>query len=198
VPVRSGTQTFGVEVTDWYAPPGTFPLRPQGTPITTIVAAESAATPPPSDDKPPALPNPDTANLSPESVIGRLYDAINRRDFAFAYALWSRYGAASGQSYTEFKSGYATTDHVTIHTKSGPIEGAAGSSYGCVPIVLLAVETNSTTRTFAGAYLLRRSNGMPGGDSNWRIERATMKVLDHIVQPGSEEASQLLDTATCP
>jgi hypothetical protein len=183
-------------VTDWYAPPGTFPPRPPGTPITTIAATEPSPTPAPIADTP-ALPNPDTAGITPEAVIIALYDAINRGDFLYAYALWARNGAASGQSYAEFVAGYATTDHVMIATKSGSIQGAAGSSYGCVPIVLMAYEKDGSTRSFAGSYLLRRSNVVPGGDPNWRIERASVRVLDHIVVPENEESTELLNTATC-
>jgi hypothetical protein len=201
-----------VQVTDWYAPPGTFPPRPPGTPITTTVATVPVATetavavptapptqpPPPAVDTP-ALPNPDTANMTPEEVIEALYNAINRRDFPYAYALWANNGAASGKSYAEFVAGYATTDNVTIHTKSRWTQGLAGTSLGCVSIVLLAVETNGINRSFAGAYLLRRSNvTTPGGDPNWRIIRDTVEALNYIVNPGSQESTELLDAATCP
>jgi len=136
--------------------------------------------------------------MAPEEVIGALYAAINRRDFAYAYALWADRGAASGQSYADFAAGYTTTDHVAIGTKRRYIQGAAGSSYGCVAIVLLAAERDGTTRSFAGTYLLRRSNVVPGGDPNWRIVRARIGQLDHIVMPEGDEAAALLDAAACP
>jgi hypothetical protein len=169
----------------------------QAPPTETATVAPEPTQAPPAENTP-ELPNPDTAAMTPEAVIGALYDAINRRDFPYAYALWGDNGAASGQTYAEFEAGYATTDSVAIRTKARGIQGAAGTSYGCVSIVLLAKETDGATHSFAGAYLLSRSNVVPGGDPNWRIRRAAIQPLDHIVMPDSEEATALLDTAACP
>src|SRR5690606_16764030 len=80
---------------------------------------------------------------SPEQaadVIRRYYEAIAAGEHERAYRLWSDNGAASGQSLDEFARGYAQTSSVQaeVGAPSAP-EGAAGSVYVKVPVVVRAV-----------------------------------------------------------
>lgn len=71
------------------------------------------------------------------------YDAINRRDFATA---WSLGGSriAGGGGYTKYVNGFATTswDTLTVTDVRGNV----------VSVVLSAVQTDGSTRTFSGTY----------------------------------------------
>jgi hypothetical protein len=100
--------------------------------------------------QPPAYVAPvDTAEA--RTVIA-YYDAINRRDFATA---WSLGGSriAGGGGYAKYVNGFATTswDTVTVTDVRG----------GTVSIVLSAVQTDGSTRTFSGTYTI--SGGVIAG-----------------------------------
>jgi len=47
-------------------------------------------------------------------VIRHYYDAINRKDYKSADADWAGQGAASGQSFEQFKKGFANTASVNV------------------------------------------------------------------------------------
>jgi hypothetical protein len=47
-------------------------------------------------------------------VIRDYYQAINDRDFERAYHEWGDNGAASNQSFDQFRQGYDQTDHVVV------------------------------------------------------------------------------------
>ncbi|MFJ7216279.1 hypothetical protein [Amycolatopsis sp. NPDC098790] len=83
------------------------------------------------------------AETSEARTVVAYYDAINRRDFATA---WSLGGSrlAGGGSYAKYVNGFATTSWDTL-----TVTGVRGST---VSVVLSAVQTDGSTRTFAGTY----------------------------------------------
>jgi hypothetical protein len=115
---------------------------------------------------------------SAAEVIVRYYDAIQRRDFAAAFALWSDGGRASGQSRDAFAAGFAQTTRVSA-TIAGPVsvEGAAGSQYATVPVDVDATLVNGTAQHFAGSYVVRRSmvDGATAEQRQWRIYSAAIR-----------------------
>ncbi|MFB2895867.1 hypothetical protein ACE1CI_23405 [Aerosakkonemataceae cyanobacterium BLCC-F50] len=102
-------------------------------------------------------------------VIRHYYDAINRKDYKSAYADWAGRGAASGQSFEEFKKGFANTTSVKVNIgQPGSINGAAGSLYIEIPVNITATTVNRTTQRFAGNYTLKRINDVPGSTPEQR------------------------------
>jgi hypothetical protein len=116
---------------------------------------------------------------APADAIRAYYAAIDAGDFAKAYRLWAREGQASGQSYAEFRQGFAATRSTQV-TITGLVtsEGAAGSIYATVPVEVNAVLRDGTRQRFVGQYVLRRVNDVPGAREeqlNWHIESASLE-----------------------
>ncbi|WIY06346.1 hypothetical protein QRX60_21780 [Amycolatopsis mongoliensis] len=125
-----GTPVVGVPV-PVAAPPAT----------STTVVAVPAAPQTVYVQQPPAYVAPgDTAEAR---TVVAYYDAINRRDFATA---WSLGGSriAGGGGYTRYVDGFATTSWDTV-----TVTDVRGST---VSVVLSAVQTDGSTRTFSGTY----------------------------------------------
>ncbi len=112
-------------------------------------------------------------------MIRRYYEAITAGEHERAYRLWSNNGAASGQSLEEFRRGYAQTETVQadVGAPSEP-EGAAGSVYVKVPVVVRAVTASGEQQHFEGTYTLRRSNvdGATAEQRAWRIYDAAISA----------------------
>ncbi|MGH7570345.1 MAG: hypothetical protein ACREMK_00690 [Gemmatimonadota bacterium] len=111
------------------------------------------------------------------AVVEEYYAAIAAGDFTRAYALWADDGRASGQTFDEFRGGYAETDSVAARVGSpGRIEGAAGSRYVTVPVVVRARMTRGGLQCFEGSYTLRRSvvTGATPDQRHWRVYSGDM------------------------
>ena len=114
-------------------------------------------------------------------VIRRYYAAIATRDYPRAYALWSGGGSASGQTLEEFAAGFAETASVEVDIgRPGRIEGAAGSRFVEVPVVVRAVTTAGEAQRFEGTYTLRRSvvDGATAEQRSWRIHAAELRRVE--------------------
>ena len=116
---------------------------------------------------------------SPDDAIRVYYAALDAGEFARAYRLWGREGEASGQSYAQFRQGFAAT-RATEVTITGPVEseGAAGSIYATVPVDVSATLKDGARQHFTGRYVLRRVNNVPGASEeqlNWHIESASLE-----------------------
>lgn len=102
-------------------------------------------------------------------VIRHYYNAINRKDYRSAYADWANNGAASNQSFEQFRRGFANTASVNVVIgKPGRIDGAAGSLYVEIPVTITAKTVNGQTQHFTGSYTLRRINDVPGSTPEQR------------------------------
>ena len=86
---------------------------------------------------------------TPAAVVESLYNAINRHEYLRAYSYFAsdRIG-----DYEMFKAGYADTDHVDLHLAPPQTEGAAGTTYTMLPVVIRATRTDGTQSIFAGCY----------------------------------------------
>lgn len=108
------------------------------------------------------------------------FDAIDSGDYATAYALWSDGGQASGQSFQEFRDGFADTESVVVEIgEPGRVEPAAGSRYVEIPVAVIATLTDGTTQRFEGAYVLRRAvvDGATADQRAWRIYSADVEQV---------------------
>ncbi|HEX6308494.1 MAG TPA: hypothetical protein VFZ69_09925 [Longimicrobiales bacterium] len=132
--------------------------------------APSSGTPPAPADSPSAPGDP-----SPTAVIQAYYDAIEARDYRLAWQLWGDGGAASGQGYDEFASGFAETASVQVEIgRPGGIDAAAGSRFVRVPVVIRATTRAGERQRFEGSYTLRRSvvDGATPAQQQWHIYSA--------------------------
>lgn len=132
-------------------------------------------------DEAAAVSNAETAPAAARDVVRRYYAAIDRRDYGTAYALWDGEGRASGQSAADFAAGFAQTGSTRV-SAGAPVnsQGAAGSVYVEVPVEVDARLRDGTRQRFAGRYLLRRVNDVPGATAEqlrWHLYRATLRPL---------------------
>ena len=113
----------------------------------------------------------------PSGVVRRYYAAIDSRRYEDAYAFWSDSGRASGKTANAFAAGFAqtATTRVTIGD-SVHIEGAAGSQYATVPVVVDATLRSGEQQRFTGEYVLRRAiaDGASVEQRKWRIYSARL------------------------
>src|SRR5262245_30180365 len=137
----------------------------------------------------PAQPPAEVAD--PLALLRSYYTAINSRDFPRAYTYWSNNGVASQQPFAQFSQGFATTDHVIIDAGQPQVNGAAGSAYAEVPVVIVATQQDGSQQTFCGSYMLRRLNVPPFDQFGWRIYQASVTASGNV-EPGSAEAQRLL------
>lgn len=113
-------------------------------------------------------------------VVIDYYAAIDARDYAKSYALWSNNGAASGQSYEHFSGGYANTRSVKASVgEPSDEEGAAGSRFIRVPVELKAIQRDGSERSYRGHFILRAvmADGASEEQRHWHLASAEMQRL---------------------
>lgn len=155
------------------APDRTVADTPAVVPATTMPAQEAATQTDQagSDEATPA---------AARRVVIDYYTAIDARDYAKAYALWSDNGAASGQSYEHFSGGYANTRSVQASVgEPFDEEGAAGSRYIQVPVELKALQQDGSERAYRGRFTLRAvmADGASEEQRHWHLASAEMQRL---------------------
>jgi SnoaL-like domain len=153
---------------------------------------------------PSSAPAPTTAPLPPESapttqplagltestaavqVVLDYYHAIAQKHYDQAYGLWSEGGAASGQTRSEFKQGYANTAGLSVLLDRATVSGDAVT----VPITILSVLNQSDQtqqpQRFTGTYTLRQDAG------GWRIASANIAEGDASAEPPASTGDALL------
>lgn len=91
----------------------------------------------------------------PAALVRSLYNAIDRGEFARAYSYFATPPAADLETYAQ---GYATTQGVDLTVGTPSEEGAAGSIYYRLPVVITAFQEGGAQAVFAGCYTLRMVN----------------------------------------
>jgi hypothetical protein len=118
-------------------------------------------------------------SLTPAQLIRRYYAAIQSGKYDSAYSLWGASGQASGHTRDSFAAGFAKTRDVrAVVSDSVPLEGAAGSQYATVPVVVDATLRDGTRQHFEGSYTLRRTmvDGATPEQRRWHIYSADLKA----------------------
>ena len=113
------------------------------------------------------------------AVVRNYYAAINDRDYAQAWSLWSDGGHASGQTLPQFVDGFANTAHADAEIGApGDVEGAAGSRFVQVPVTLEATARDGSVQRYVGTYTLRRVvvDGATPDQQAWHIASATLRA----------------------
>jgi hypothetical protein len=132
-----------------------------------------------------APPAPDAGAAEPiaadaVALVRDYYAAINARDYARAYALWSDGGQASGQTPQQFADGFAGTQAVSAEIGApGRQDAGAGQRYIEVPVALRATQADGSVRRFAGSYVLHRTvvDGASAEQRGWRIRSADLREV---------------------
>ncbi|MEA5079049.1 MAG: hypothetical protein VB013_10815 [Anaerolineaceae bacterium] len=91
---------------------------------------------------------------TPAGLVISYANAINRHEYIRAYSYWSNPGKTFG-TLDAFTTSYETTDHVTVLLGEVSSEGAAGSVYSTIPVVLTESLTDGSTKRMANCYVLR-------------------------------------------
>jgi hypothetical protein len=117
-------------------------------------------------------------SVTPAQLVLQYYDAIQARKYDAAYSLWGQSGQASGKNRAAFAAGFAQTMQVRATVSdSVQIEGAAGSQYATVPVMVDATLRDGTRQHFEGTYTLRRAmvDGATPEQRRWHIYSADLK-----------------------
>ena len=112
-------------------------------------------------------------------LIRNYYRWINQKKYAGAFGIWEKRedgNAANGQSFEKFENGFSDTASVSVEIgEPGEIEGAAGSNYIEIPVVISAKTKLGQTQKFAGTYTMRSSN--MADDKSWYIYSAKVRKV---------------------
>ena len=111
-------------------------------------------------------------------LVRDYYAAINARDYASAYALWSDSGAASHQSPQQFAGGFADTTGTSVEIGTpGDEDAGAGQRYIEVPVTVVATHADGSRHRYVGSYLLHRTvvDGASAEQHAWRIDSAKLR-----------------------
>lgn len=112
-------------------------------------------------------------------LIRNYYRWINQKKYQGAFNIWEKGedgNAVNGQSFEKFESGFSDTASVSVEIGApGEIEGAAGSNYIQIPVVISATSTDGSQQKFAGSYTMRSSNMTD--DKSWYINSARVWKL---------------------
>ena len=173
LPVPAGTPRSVTGMPD----PGRPLAVPAGEAIPSGATAEADAAPTDplaGDESGDAMPGPDAA----VEVVRRYYAAINARDYAGAYRLWSDNGAASHQTLQQFAGGFADTTGVSVEIGTpGDEDAGAGQRYIEIPVTVTATHADGSRHRYAGSYILHRTvvDGASAEDRAWRINSAKLR-----------------------
>lgn len=133
------------------------------TPATVPALTEVAPTTAPIElQTPPAIvypPDISPANyLDDRSTAAALilsyYNAINKQEYLRAYSYWGDPANTLG-SFEVFTDGYRDTDEVQVVIGQVSSEGAAGSSYSTVPVILNVTTSDQIQHKYAACYIAR-------------------------------------------
>ena len=132
---------------------------------------------------------------TPQHLLQSYYNAINRKEYRRAYGYWERPGTSATSvppAYPQFVRGYADTSSVALTVGTPDMQGAAGSTYADVPVVLVATHTDGTVHTFYGCYMARRLNaGVSPSDPLATLWHLYNRATINVAPPGAAPAALL-------
>jgi membrane-bound inhibitor of C-type lysozyme len=113
------------------------------------------------------------------NVVQTYYALVGEKKYAEAWKLWSDAGRASGVTQDQFVRGFAAYRAYNAQV-GGPseIEGAAGSLYVEVPVVIYGRWADGRELHQSGKATLRRVNDVPGSSAEqrqWHIAQIDLK-----------------------
>jgi membrane-bound inhibitor of C-type lysozyme len=112
-------------------------------------------------------------------VVQTYYAHIGEGDYQQAWRLWSDAGRASNLSPAQFIGQFDNyRSYRALIGAPGAIEGAAGSLYVEVPVVIYGRRKSGAELHQSGKAVLRRINNVPGSTAEqrlWRISQIELK-----------------------
>ena len=90
---------------------------------------------------------------TPEAVVESLYNAVTRKEFLRAHSYFQ--ANAEVAPLEAFAKGYADTARVRVRPGKATGDGAAGSIFSSLPVVVESVSTAGKATVFTGCYELR-------------------------------------------
>lgn len=112
-------------------------------------------------------------------LIRNYYRWINQKKYQGAFNIWEKGedgNAVNAQSFEKFAGGFSDTASVSVEIGApGEIEGAAGSNYIQIPVIISATSTDGSQQKFAGNYTMRSSN--MADDRSWYINSAKVRKI---------------------
>lgn len=90
----------------------------------------------------------------PIETVSSFLNALNLKQYVRAYYYFQEPATFPGP-FDKYAAGYSDTDVITAAFGAIQTEGAAGSLYYKVPLVMHVLTNSNTTQTFAGCYTLR-------------------------------------------
>ena len=154
---------------------GAEATTPAGQPAGSEAAGPNPSPTPPAPPADAAIePGPGDA----AQLIRDYYAAINARDYARAYRLWSESGAASNQSAQQFANGFADTTGVSVQIGTpGDEDAGAGQRYIEVPVTVAATHADGSPHRYVGSYVLHRTvvDGASAEERARRINSAKLR-----------------------
>ncbi|MDP1702252.1 MAG: hypothetical protein Q8L53_15005 [Aestuariivirga sp.] len=113
-------------------------------------------------------------------LIRNYYRWINQKKYQGAFNIWEKGDdgyAVNGQSFEKFAGGSSDTASVSVEIGApSEIEGAAGSNYIKIPVVISAMTKSGKAQKFAGTYTMRSSN--MADDKSWYINSAKVRKVE--------------------
>ncbi len=148
---------------------------PTTAPLATAAPSSDGTEPPYLDDR-----------SNAEALINSFYNAINRKEYARAYAYWQP-GTAELPPYQAFEHGYSMTSAVQVAygTVTGDI--GAGQTRFSVPVSITS-DTNAGTQYFFGCYMLHLASPAAQATLPFRplaIESAAVQQSSSVPMPNA-------------
>lgn len=126
---------------------------------------------------------------SVQAMLTDYYNAINRMDYAAAYALW----ATPVQTYGEFVSGWADTREAVMFLGGYQWGGNPNAlETGRVPVVLFGCHTDGSLRAYEGCFSVNYNARLP---RHWSILGADLRPLPFVITPDAAAIQAALGQA---
>jgi hypothetical protein len=165
------------------------PATPAAAAPVPVPASTSAPVSPPAPGTPGGLPDDRTpiseAPFTPTSaqgaanVVQTYYALLGEHRYDDAWKLWTQDGEGSGLSAEAFGASFAQYESYNANIGApGQIEGAAGSLFVSVPVVIYGRRKSGEEVHELGEATLRRVNDVPGSTPEqraWHIFRIDLK-----------------------
>lgn len=169
-------------------------VGPRALPVLVLLlltgcAREPAVSPPPPgtpgglpDDRTPISEAPFTATSAQgaANVVQIYYALLSEHRYEDAWKLWTQGGNGSGMSAEAFAASFGPYESYNANIGApGAIEGAAGSLFVDVPVVIYARRNSREEVHESGAVTLRRVNDVPGSTDEqrrWHIFKIDLKA----------------------
>jgi hypothetical protein len=158
--------------------PTTTPTTPATPSVTATPAATASATPSATATATPSPTPQTTYNADTDAAVQTVLDyftAINARQYEAAYRFWAGGGQASGQTFSSFAAGFASTVQATVLLDSVQQTGSGTARTITVGLRLLSVINGSD-----GTQSVPRYQGnlvLQPGPTGWELAKGNLSQL---------------------